>query len=604
MRGRCAVLVVALLAGCAQLPPRPFLPDVAAIEPTQATQLDQLTAPLEAEHPGQSAFRLVVEGTEAFVSRVQSARLAERSLDVQSYIWHMDLTGSYFVQELLLAADRGVRVRVLLDDMDARNENATFAALAAHPSIEVRTFNPFASRNGAMRFIAEATTSFERINRRMHNKSWIADNRIAIVGGRNIGDEYFGASDEVNFVDLDFAMVGPVVRQASAAFDAYWNSPSSYPMEALDPQGVTADALNRLRDALRSRTVRSEQSRYAQALRADDAIKRMVAGEWPMQWSDTYRFVADDPLKVTMKARDAQRTHVGATLVPLVEGAQQRLSIISPYFVPGAEVTAALANMVGGGKDVRILTNSLAANDVAAVHGGYARHRQDLLEGGVQVWELKPLPGTQESSSLRVIGSEPAHQGVCRRWPRALRRQLQPRSALDLVELRAGSVRAQRAARSAARADLRQTDSGGTRVARFAERGRVALDRWSRNPRPRASCFVGASLPGVARAYATARRAVVIPAVPSSCARRSRTATHCRLLSNSSCARNAACYSSRRSKSRGSTAASIAESEMFSIYGTAMQSTQREHNRAARGCPSILNIETGSWSRLATELDR
>ena len=400
MRGRCAVLVVALLAGCAQLPPRPLLPDVAAIEPTQATQLDQLTVPLEAEHPGQSAFRLVVEGTEAFVSRVQSARLAERSLDVQSYIWHMDLTGSYFVQELLLAADRGVRVRVLLDDMDARNENATFAALAAHPSIEVRTFNPFASRNGAMRFIAEATTSFERINRRMHNKSWIADNRIAIVGGRNIGDEYFGASDDVNFVDLDFAMVGPVVRQASAAFDAYWNSPSSYPMEALDPQGVTADALNRLRDALRSRTVRSEQSRYAQALRADDAIKRMVAAEWPMQWSDTYRFVADDPLKVTMKARDAQRTHVGATLVPLVEGAQQRLSIISPYFVPGAEVTAALANMVSGGKDVRILTNSLAANDVAAVHGGYARHRQDLLEGGVQVWELKPLPGTQENSSL------------------------------------------------------------------------------------------------------------------------------------------------------------------------------------------------------------
>ena len=393
-------LVLLLLAGCAQLPPRPTLPDVTAIAPTETTQLDQLTAPLEAKHPGQSAFRLVVEGTEAFVSRVQSARMAQRTLDVQSYIWHMDLTGRYFVQELLLAADRGVRVRVLVDDMDARNENATFAALSAHPDIEVRTFNPFASRHGALRFIAEATTSFERINRRMHNKSWIADNRIAVVGGRNIGDEYFGASDDVNFVDLDFAMIGPVVREASASFDRYWNSPATYPIETLDPAAVTAAALDRLRDELRAHTAQAEQSRYAQALREDDAIKRMVAGEWPLQWSDNYRFVSDDPLKVTMKQRDAQTTHVGATLVPLVSAAQTRLSIISPYFVPGEEVTTRFGTMVKDGRQIRILTNSLAANDVAAVHGGYSRHRKDLLEGGVQIWELKPLPGMEDNASL------------------------------------------------------------------------------------------------------------------------------------------------------------------------------------------------------------
>jgi putative cardiolipin synthase len=395
-----AILLLSLLAGCAPLPPRPALPDVTAIAPTQATPLDQMTGPLEAEHAGQSAFRLVVEGTEAFVTRVQSARLAARSLDVQSYIWHMDLTGRYFVQELLLAADRGVRVRLLLDDMDARNESAMFAGLSAHPNIEVRTFNPFASRQGALRFIAEATTSFERINRRMHNKSWIADNRIAVVGGRNIGDEYFGASEDVNFVDLDFAMIGPVVREASASFDNYWNSAASYPIEALDPENVNAAGLDRLRSELRAESAQAEQSRYAQALRADEAIKRMVAGEWPMQWSDTYRFVADNPLKVTMKKRDAQTTHVGATLVPLVSSAQTRLSIISPYFVPGEEVTAAFSKMVGGNRDVRILTNSLAANDVAAVHGGYSRHRKALLEGGVQIWELKPLPGMEDNASL------------------------------------------------------------------------------------------------------------------------------------------------------------------------------------------------------------
>jgi putative cardiolipin synthase len=401
LRNRKALLpAILLLAACAQLPPRPDLPEAVALAPASTTPLDQLAAPLEAEHPGHSAFRLVVEGTEAFVSRVQSARMASRSLDVQSYIWHMDLTGSYFVQELLLAADRGVRVRMLLDDMDARSESAMLAALDSHPGIEVRLFNPFASRSGALRFMAEATTSFERINRRMHNKSWIADNRIAIVGGRNIGDEYFGASDEVNFVDLDFAMIGPVVRDASAAFDSYWNSPSAYPIGVLDIADAGADALNRLRDELRSRTSRAEQSRYAQALRSDDAIRRMVAGEWPMQWSDNYRFVADDPHKVTMTKRDAQRTHVGATLVSSLATAQTRLSIISPYFVPGAEVTARLGSAVGGGKEVRILTNSLAANDVAAVHGGYARHRKELLEGGVLIWELKPLPGIADNSSL------------------------------------------------------------------------------------------------------------------------------------------------------------------------------------------------------------
>jgi len=398
--GTGVLLALLLLAGCAQLPPRPDLPAAAALEPSESTPLDQATAPLEAQHPGQSAFRLVVEGTEAFVSRVQSARMAARSLDVQSYIWHMDLTGTFFIQELLLAADRGVRVRLLLDDMDARNDNDMLAALAAHPNIEVRTFNPFASRSGAMRFMAEATTSFERINRRMHNKSWIADNRLAIVGGRNVGDEYFGASEGVNFIDLDFAMIGPVVREASVSFDRYWNSPSAYPIETLDPAAVTADALDRLREKLRSHSAQAEQSRYAQALRADDAIERMVAGDWPMQWSANFRFVSDDPLKVTMKERDAKRTNVGATLVPLVAAAEKQLSIISPYFVPGEEVTTRFGNMAGSGTAVRILTNSLAANDVAAVHGGYSRHRKDLLEGGVQLWELKPLPGSEDNASF------------------------------------------------------------------------------------------------------------------------------------------------------------------------------------------------------------
>lgn len=393
-------LLLSVLAACAQLPPRPELPVDFAIAPGAEGPLDRALSPLEAQHPGQSGFRLVIEGPEAFVSRVQSARSAQRSLDVQTYIWHADLTGTYFAQALIQAADRGVKVRLLVDDMDARAKNAGFAALAAHPNIDVRLFNPFASRSGVVGFMGEGVRSFARINRRMHNKSWIADNRLAIVGGRNLGDEYFGASEEVNFVDLDFAMIGPVVRDASASFDRYWNSPSAYPIQLLDPDAVARPALEKLRGILQAHSDAAQNSRYALALRSDDAVRRMSQGDWPMEWSAKYRFVADDPLKVSMQDRDAQRTHVGAALVPMLSSARTQITIISPYFVPGEKGSKALIAQAQAGNSVRVLTNSLVANDVAAVHGGYSRYREPLLEGDVQLWELKPLAGDAPQRSL------------------------------------------------------------------------------------------------------------------------------------------------------------------------------------------------------------
>jgi len=393
------------LAACTPLPPRPDLPPQAAIAPGTAGRLDQLAAPAEAAHPGQSAFRLVAEGTEAFVTRAQSARVAVRSLDVQTYIWHADLTGMFLTQQLLDAADRGVRVRLLLDDMDARAKNAGLAALAAHPNISVRLVNPFASRWGALRMAGEGLASFSRLNHRMHNKSWIADNRLAVVGGRNIGNEYFGASDEVNFVDLDFTMAGPIVRDVSASFDRYWNSPLAYPMEVLDPDLVTAPALERLRTALREALQAAQDGRYARALREDDAVRRLAEGDWAMEWSARYRFVSDDPRKSTLPEGDPGRTHVAAALVPMLQAAQASVTIISPYFVPGADVTRRLARAAREGRSVRILTNSLAANDVAAVHGGYSKYRQELVDGGVQLWELKPVAAGSASRSYRSSGA-------------------------------------------------------------------------------------------------------------------------------------------------------------------------------------------------------
>ncbi len=399
LRGVTAVLLCAL-AACTSLQPRPELPAESALPPGQDSQLDRISGTAEAAHEGQSGFLLLREGPEAFAGRVLSAQLAGRSLDIQTYIWHADLTGIYIADQVLRAADRGVHVRLLVDDMDARAKNIGFAALSAHPNIDIRMFNPFVSRSGTLAYIGEGLTSFGRINHRMHNKTWIADNRIAIAGGRNIGNEYFGAGEDVNFVDLEFLMIGPVVRDASASFDDYWNSASAYPMEMLAAKDVTEAALLRLRDQLAAHREEAERSPYASGLHENSDVRRLVAGDLQLEWSRVYRFVADDPAKVTMAKRDAQRSHVGAALMAAMQASQSQSSIISPYFVPGKAGTARLVGDAQSGKQIRILTNSLIANDVAAVHGGYSAYRKDLLRGGVQLWELKPEEGRKADSSF------------------------------------------------------------------------------------------------------------------------------------------------------------------------------------------------------------
>jgi putative cardiolipin synthase len=389
-----------MLAACAGVSPRPELPEVAAIAASGGTELDRLIEPAEQRHPGKSAFHLVREGTEAFVLRERTARLAGRSLDVQTYIWHEDLTGSFLAFRLLEAADRGVQVRVLVDDMDARRNSYALEGLDAHPDIEVRLFNPFRSRSGKVSFVLEFAGNFGRANRRMHNKSWIADNRIAIVGGRNLGDEYFGASDAINFVDLDFAMIGPVVREASAAFDRYWNSAAAYPVSMLVPETGQPAALEALRARIEPFVAEAKASRYAGVLANDGALAQLVAGPVPLEWTSNARFVADDPEKVLGKGGGPAGSQVLALLRPAVDGAQRDLTVISPYFVPGKLGTEKLVERAAAGASVRILTNSLAASDVAAVYGGYAKGRKPLLKGGVQLWELKPVPGSSENRSL------------------------------------------------------------------------------------------------------------------------------------------------------------------------------------------------------------
>ncbi|HSD17941.1 MAG TPA: phospholipase D family protein [Thermomonas sp.] len=394
------LLGVMLVAGCASLPPRVGTAEQAALPAGDSSPLDSVLAPLEARNPGETGFHLVTDGVEAFALRGLGARKAARSIDVQYYIWHDDLSGRLLARELLAAADRGVRVRILLDDLDARANNFALAGLDAHPLIEVRLFNPFSSRKGGVVKGIEFIGNFSRMNHRMHNKNWIVDNRLAISGGRNIGDEYFAASDGVNFLDTDFAMVGPGVREVSASFDAYWNSTVVWPVAALSPELANDASLATLRARHDGLAVQAAESQWVQSLAGSDVAARIQAGEIPMRWTSRWQVLADDPLKAQGDDNPIERSAVLRGLLAAMDGSQTSIRLISPYFVPGQKGTQLLATLDRDGRRVSVLTNSLAANDVAAVHGGYSRHRKELLRNGVELWELKPQGGQAASDSL------------------------------------------------------------------------------------------------------------------------------------------------------------------------------------------------------------
>ncbi len=406
---RMMLLVVASagLVACAQLPQRADLPYAAAVPAASGGAIAARVAPAEAAHPGQSGFRLVSSGAEAYALRMYGAREAVRSLDIQTYIWHADMTGMLLAHHALAAADRGVKVRILVDDMDARAKNTALAALDAHPNIEVRLYNPLASRRGAVSKAGELLSRFGRLNHRMHNKSWIIDNRVALVGGRNLGDEYFQAHESSNFVDLDLVMVGPVVREVSASFDKFWNSPSNYPISQLRSEDASDAALLRLRQALAQAVQQLPDSPYATVLRDDPGVRALAEDTTRLHWTAQWRFVSDDPLKANLP--EGQRSNVLTVLGPALQAARSSAHIISPYFVPGDGGTQLLGDSSARGVDVRVLTNSLAATDVAAVHGGYARYRHRLLDDGVQLWELKPNEGRPSQFSLHGSSGSSLH---------------------------------------------------------------------------------------------------------------------------------------------------------------------------------------------------
>ena len=393
-----------LLAGCA-LPSMPERPTSQALEPAQtaSTRLGQAVTSQLPLHPDQSGIHPLSDPLEAFAARMLLAHAAERSLDVQYYIWRGDQTGTLLLQALVTAADRGVRVRLLLDDGGTAGLDRELAALALHPRIEVRLFNPFVLRwPKPLGYV----TDFSRANRRMHNKSFTADNQASIVGGRNVGDEYFGATDGVLFSDVDVLAIGPIVPEVSHDFDRYWASPSAWPAQAILPAATEADRAQL--DANATRIAASDAAKvYTQAVRQTPFITDLLAQKLALEWSRV-QMVSDDPAK---GLGQAPRSGLLVDQLHRVLGTPKRsVSLVSPYFVPTAGGTEALARLSKSGVAVRVMTNAYEATDVPLVHAGYAQYRKPLLQSGVALYEMQRMAppgkaGKERQARLNPLGS-------------------------------------------------------------------------------------------------------------------------------------------------------------------------------------------------------
>ncbi|HEY2454186.1 MAG TPA: phospholipase D family protein [Scandinavium sp.] len=322
------------------------------------------------------------DSLEAFAARYQLAQLAERTLDVQYYIWEDDVSGQLLFQALMDAAERGVKVRLLLDDNNTSGLDETLQRLDAHPNIEVRLFNPFSFRT--LRMLGYLT-DFARLNRRMHNKSFSADCEATIIGGRNVGDAYFGIGEEPLFTDLDVLAIGPVVKEVEHDFERYWQCESVATLKhVLSTDNLPVKTLSVFHFTEQQQIA---ADRYLEKLAETDVTQRMAQRNLPFIWAET-KLLSDDPRKG--EGRAAPRTLLPERLRSVMGTPESHIDIISSYFVPGRAGVAQILQLVRKGVKVAILTNSLAANDVAIVHAGYARWRKKLLRHGVELYELKP----------------------------------------------------------------------------------------------------------------------------------------------------------------------------------------------------------------------
>ncbi len=384
-----------LVAGCATLPPGLDAPkpESTALAQPESTTLGKRFDARAREHAGLSGFHLLVDGTNSFAMRMRIAEKAEKTLDVQYFVLQQDDTGQLLLGALLAAADRGVRVRLLLDDALGIDGDTKIRPLAAHENIEIRIFNPYVTRQelGFLRGI-EFLLQAGRLNYRMHNKLFIGDNAVAVTGGRNVGDEYFQASTELEFGDFDLAVAGPMVRQLSQSFDVYWNDRLAVPVEAQPLGKPSARDLEACREALAEHKQRMATSDYVRSLPRNDLLADMLSGKQALVWAKA-ALAYDAPDKAATVNQEQPGQLMWKRVAMAAEAARTELIIVSPYLVPGASEMELIRRLRERGVRIRILTNSLASTDMPVVHSGYRRYRVPLLQMGVELYEVRPQLG-------------------------------------------------------------------------------------------------------------------------------------------------------------------------------------------------------------------
>ena len=399
MRTCLTLLLLLLLAGCASQP----APGESFAVASEQSPLGRRIAKLAADKPdGHSGFRLLAESTEAFAARAEMIRAAQLSLDIQYYIVHDGLSTRALVEELLQAADRGVRVRLLLDDTTSDGQDYRIATLAAHPNIQIRVFNPLhLGRSTGITRAMGRLLHLSLQHRRMHNKLLLVDSSLAIVGGRNLGDEYFDADQTLNFTDIDLLGAGPVAEQLAQSFDEYWNNRLSVPIQRFLWRAPQQAALDKARLRLQAdlAKAREENDEHYHRLRAyrqqpqlQEWLEQLIWAPGEAMW--------DAPEKLLAEGRPASALLLTAQLAPTMQAVSEELTLVSAYFVPTVSGVRYLADRAGAGVSIRVLTNSLEATDVPAVHAGYAPYRRAMLQAGVRLFELRRQPEQQTSYSF------------------------------------------------------------------------------------------------------------------------------------------------------------------------------------------------------------
>ena len=382
-RSCCLLLLTCVLfAGCATVPKEYPRTTSTAFQDYLDTSVGQLFEEAAQQHPGESGFAIIRYGRQAFTDRIALVDLAEKTLDAQYYIWEADATGRVLAEHLMQAADRGVRVRLLVDDINLGGRDAMVAAMDAHPNIEIRVFNPFAYRSARL---FDFLTDLGRVNHRMHNKIMVMDNALAIVGGRNIGNHYFNVATDANFRDLDIAAAGPVVREISTVFDYFWNGDWAVPIAALVDRPYTEADLRATRITVRDWLA---ENPYPYPLDQDVAALRSELSSIRDQfiWAPG-RIVWNDPAAIE---QGIQAGVIFKEFDKKIQTLQKELLIESAYFVVRDRALEIAKQMTDRGVRIRVLTNSLASNDVVAAHAGYAKRRKGLLEAGVELYEYRP----------------------------------------------------------------------------------------------------------------------------------------------------------------------------------------------------------------------